>query len=178
MTDATDATDAKRAVRRSMRAVRRSVADPAARSTAIWNHVRALPAVERAGVVMAFDSIPGEPDTRRFLDWCRSVGKEVVVPAADPAAAPPDDPERIDVAVVPGVAFTAAGDRLGQGGGWYDRLLATMRCDALAVGVCFEEQLVESLPTEPHDRPVDIVVTDAGNASGGGDPPIPSARNQ
>jgi 5-formyltetrahydrofolate cyclo-ligase len=65
-----------------------------------------------------------------------------------------------DVVIVPGVGFTRAGARLGRGGGHYDRLLS--HCAATSIGVAFDIQLVDELPTEPHDRPVDLVVTPGG----------------
>ena len=164
-----------------MRALRRDIDDPDGRSSRIWDGVRDTPSVRAASVVMVFASIAGEPETASFIDWCRREGKRVILPDADPAAPPPESPEHIDVVIVPGVAFTEAGDRLGQGGGWYDRVLASVRPDCVAIGVCFVEQVVDAIPVEPHDRRVDVVVTDAigeKNASGGGDPPIPSARDQ
>ncbi len=59
------------------------------------------------------------------------------------------------LAVVPGLAWTEVGDRLGQGGGFYDRLLPQL--DAPAFGVGFDVQVVESLPLEAHDASVDRV---------------------
>ncbi len=72
------------------------------------------------------------------------------------------DPSWPDVVIAPGLAFTAARERLGQGGGWYDRFLADARADRTVIGVCFIEQIVDALPTEPHDISMDIVVTDRG----------------
>jgi 5-formyltetrahydrofolate cyclo-ligase len=59
------------------------------------------------------------------------------------------DPATVDLVVVPGVAFTLAGDRLGHGKGYYDRVLAGS--NAPTVGACFTEQIVDELPVEPHD---------------------------
>ncbi|MEX2504362.1 MAG: 5-formyltetrahydrofolate cyclo-ligase [Egicoccus sp.] len=70
------------------------------------------------------------------------------------------DPAVVDVAIVPGVAFDLAGGRLGQGGGHYDRLLATLPTTATRIGVCFGCQVVPRVPREPHDAAVDLVVTD------------------
>lgn len=109
---------------------------------------------------MAFASIPGEPDTEAFIEWCRAAGKTVVLPEDDPQT----DPVVIDVVIVPGIAFTADGRRLGQGGGWFDRFLAGIRVDCSAIGVCFDEQLLADLPTEPHDVILDAVVTESGVA--------------
>jgi 5-formyltetrahydrofolate cyclo-ligase len=67
-------------------------------------------------------------------------------------------PERVAVWIVPGLAFTPDGGRLGYGGGWYDRLLAAAAPSAAAWGVAYPFQLVEALPLEAHDRRLDGVV--------------------
>lgn len=66
--------------------------------------------------------------------------------------------ERIDLVLVPGMAFTKAGGRLGRGGGYYDRLLADPRLRAKRLGVCFDFQVLGELPLEGHDREVEEVV--------------------
>ena len=65
----------------------------------------------------------------------------------------------IDLMVVPGVAFTEEGDRLGRGKGYYDRYLSREGFRAYCVGVCYEHQVVGELPVEPHDRRMDEVVS-------------------
>jgi 5-formyltetrahydrofolate cyclo-ligase len=162
-----DIVEAKRRVRQAMRAVRRELSDQGERSELICGHLRDLEPVRRARTVMAFVPVPGEPDLATFVTWCRGEGKTVVVPEPSPTAPPPADPATVDVVLVPGVAFTAGGLRLGQGGGWYDRYLALLRDDAVAIGVCFEPQLVDDLPTEEHDAVLDLVITDAGVAVDG-----------
>lgn len=67
-------------------------------------------------------------------------------------------PTELDGVVVPLVAFDDAGNRLGYGGGNYDRLLTRIRPDAAVVGIAFEEQRVPSIPTEPHDRALRTIV--------------------
>lgn len=57
----------------------------------------------------------------------------------------------VDVALVPGLAFTVAGGRLGRGRGLYDRVLGGLRPGVPRIGVCFAEQIVEALPLAPHD---------------------------
>lgn len=114
---------------------------------------------------MVFDAVPGEPATEAFVAWCRSLGKHVVLPAADRDAPDPVDPSVPDVVIVPGLGFTATGRRLGRGGGWYDRFLAGRRADAVVIGVCFTEQVIDDVPVDVHDVPVDVVVTDAGRPS-------------
>lgn len=71
-------------------------------------------------------------------------------------------PEQLDALVVPGVAFDRRGHRLGYGGGHFDRLLARVRPGTVVVGVAFGVQVVDAVPREAHDVPVDVVVTEAG----------------
>ena len=162
----------KRALRLQMRAIRAAIAedpaDRAARSARIWARIVSfVPFAEFAQTsrVMLFDGLPTEPETEPWAAWCRDRGVEVLLPAVHGPALrvmPGDvDPGALDLVVVPGLAFTADGRRLGQGGGHYDRFLARLRPDCLTVGACFAEQLVRELPTEPHDQPVDAVATDS-----------------
>ncbi|WP_170007665.1 5-formyltetrahydrofolate cyclo-ligase [Bacillus fonticola] len=67
--------------------------------------------------------------------------------------------EHIDLLIVPGVAFTKAGERLGVGGGYYDRLLAA-HSEMTTIALCLQEQLFTSLPMEPHDQFVQHVLSD------------------
>lgn len=157
--------DRKRELRRRMRELRLTVDDVADRSVELWAHVRDEPSVRSARTIMAYEAKPGEPDSAPFLAWCRELGKHVVVPAASPDAEPPADATAIDVAIVPGLAFTPDGDRLGQGGGWYDRVLAGVRDDCTVIGVCFAAQIVDELPVDRHDRRVDLVVSELGRTA-------------
>lgn len=67
-------------------------------------------------------------------------------------------PQRIDVMVVPAVAFDSLNNRLGYGGGYYDRYLPFLRKDADVVGVIFKEQFIDYLPFEEHDRCIPTVI--------------------
>lgn len=69
-------------------------------------------------------------------------------------------PGELDAIVLPALALTPEGQRLGYGAGFYDRMLA-LHPAALSIGTCFDFELLEQLPTEAHDRGVDWVVTDA-----------------
>ncbi|MFM8885802.1 MAG: 5-formyltetrahydrofolate cyclo-ligase, partial [Chthoniobacterales bacterium] len=77
----------------------------------------------------------------------------------DPEKCPAFDPREAEIIFVPGLAFTAEGQRLGRGRGFYDRLLAALPEDILRVGVCFAEQIVADIPSEPHDKEVDVVLS-------------------
>lgn len=67
--------------------------------------------------------------------------------------------DRIDAFVCPGLAFDAQGGRLGRGRGFYDRILAGARRDAVKIGVCFAYQIVPDTFTQPHDVRMDTVVS-------------------
>ncbi len=69
-------------------------------------------------------------------------------------------PRQVAVWIVPGLAFTRSGGRLGYGGGWYDRLMVDARETASKVGVAYAFQVVDDLPHEPHDIPLTDLVTD------------------
>jgi 5-formyltetrahydrofolate cyclo-ligase len=156
MSDPMQPASAKVPIRTAMRAARRSLADRPVRSEAIWAHVQGMGAVIAAQRVLVFTAIGGEPDTAGFVDWCRSNGKQTAVPEDEV------DPAWPDIVVLPGLAFTIAGDRLGQGGGWYDRFLTEVRADCTKIGVGFDLQLVDHLPVESHDVRLDCVVTESG----------------
>ena len=79
----------------------------------------------------------------------------------EPAEADIVKPAKVEVWIIPGLAFTKDGKRLGYGGGWYDRLLASASKSARKIGVAHEFQFVENLPHEPHDIQMDGIVTDA-----------------
>ena len=68
--------------------------------------------------------------------------------------------DAIDWVLVPGLAFDAEGRRLGYGGGYYDRLLPMLRASAARVAGAFELQLVDRVPTAPHDVPIQILATE------------------
>jgi 5-formyltetrahydrofolate cyclo-ligase len=113
------------------------------------------------GVRVVFPrSIPGE----RRLAFARCDLEELVRgPLAvrePPAGAPAVDLAEVDCTVMPGVAFSLDGLRLGRGGGYYDATLEAMP-RATRIGIAFDAQVVPSLPREPHDAPLDAVVTES-----------------
>jgi len=95
-----------------------------------------------------------------FRAWRDPYGDEGLEPGPHGHLQPSAEAEEIAprMVLVPLLAFTPGGDRLGQGGGHYDRWLAA-NPDVLPIGLAWDCQLVESLPREPHDRPLRAVVT-------------------
>jgi 5-formyltetrahydrofolate cyclo-ligase len=69
---------------------------------------------------------------------------------------------QIDVFLTPGLAFDLRGGRLGNGGGFYDRVLSAKRTDAESVGITIERRVVEGIPMQDHDQRVDWLATEEG----------------
>jgi 5-formyltetrahydrofolate cyclo-ligase len=72
------------------------------------------------------------------------------------------EPERIDFVVVPGRAFDKKGNRLGRGGGYYDKFLKSLRQDICFCALAFECQVLDDVPTDETDHPVDALITETG----------------
>ncbi len=112
------------------------------------------------GVRIAFPrAVIGE----RRLAFARSSPEDLVrgpLGAAEPPEGSPEvPPTEIACVVMPGVAFSLDGIRLGRGGGYYDSTLNKMP-NAARLGVAYDAQIVPVLPCEPHDAPLDAVVTE------------------
>lgn len=119
--------------------------------------VSATNAAFRAGKAVAFPRVAGgDLVLHRVSDWTALAPGAFGIEEPSPQA-PTVDPDDVDMAVVPGLAWTRDGDRLGQGGGFYDRLLP--RVAGATVGVGFDRQLLGGVPLEPHDVAVDRVMT-------------------
>ena len=127
-----------------------------------------------ASVVALFVSLPDEPETRPLIKEL-SLTHTVVLPVIygdemefyrytpdemhigaygieEPSTRlQPVQPQEIDLMFVPGVAFTRRGARLGRGKGYYDKYMSHDSFVARCVGYCYDKQLVDDIPTEPHD---------------------------
>lgn len=104
---------------------------------------------------------PGRP--LLFRRWTPGAA---LVPGVFGTRVPGEDaePVRPEALIVPLLAFTDRGERLGYGGGFYDRTLAALRAEggAFAVGFAFAAQRLDALPLEPTDEPLDLVATEMG----------------
>jgi 5-formyltetrahydrofolate cyclo-ligase len=92
--------------------------------------------------------------------------------APDVTRSQPIEPIAVDCVIYPGVAFTKGLARLGQGGGYYDRLSTKIADNCARIGVCFEAQLVDELPQQTHDAKVHWVVTEVTVYPYVPDPPV------
>ncbi|MFA9462420.1 5-formyltetrahydrofolate cyclo-ligase [Thiohalorhabdus methylotrophus] len=77
-------------------------------------------------------------------------------------------PEDLDFVIVPGVGFDRTGGRMGNGQGYYDRLLERVRPDAPLVAICYEAQIFDKIPVDDHDVYMDKIVTEEGVFNGKG----------
>lgn len=182
-----DVAAAKRAARARAREARDSVAVAERRlaAQALSHSLLELPELEIARVVLAYAALPSEIDPAPAVWRLRARGAAIAYPRieapgvlgihlvgheleliagpfglAQPSQhAPRAARDSVDAVIVPGVAFDDCGRRLGYGGGYYDRLLPTLRPDCLRIGVAFDEQLLEEIPSEDHDATVHLVVT-------------------
>jgi 5-formyltetrahydrofolate cyclo-ligase len=147
----------KARLRAELREMRRAVPEQDRLSVQICQAVAALDIWPETGAtVMAYTAITGEPDLAQLLTWCAARGDRIIFPEQSP------DPRDADIVILPGVAFSPSGTRLGQGGGWYDRFLEAARTDCVRVGVAFAAQIIDDLPLEAHDMAVHHVVTEQG----------------
>jgi 5-formyltetrahydrofolate cyclo-ligase len=78
----------------------------------------------------------------------------------NPARCKPVPLQKIDIAIIPGLAFDEKGARIGSGRGYYDRFIPDLPPTTRKVALAFEEQIVPQVPTESHDKHVDIIITD------------------
>lgn len=135
--------------------------DRAVWSTAICRRVLEHDAWIKSAAVVLFSPMRGEPDIAPLAVAAHDAGKQVVIiPSNIRDEATLQLPFAPEVIVVPGLAFSGDGHRLGRGGGFYDRLLAGRARGAFKFGVCFRFQLGPSIPHEQHDISLDVVVTD------------------
>ena len=150
----------------------------------IRDAVLAAPQVQMAGTIAAYYSVGTEPDTRGLvyalwkrgsyvllpllrpdgdLDWASYEGPDSLVAGPRGLREPGEPPRgvdavaRADVVLVPALAVDASGNRLGRGGGSYDRALARVGGQVPTIALLYDDELVPSVPVEPHDRPVRAV---------------------
>jgi 5-formyltetrahydrofolate cyclo-ligase len=177
--------DDKHALRKRYRAIRSAIPEieRVARSDRLAQQLLALPVFEQASSVFVYVSSGSEVQTLKLIAGLLGQGKTIAVPRVlpEPGVMQPivfdslDDfapgrfgileptthealAETPDITIVPGLAFTATGGRLGQGGGYYDRYLA-QHPTTHTIGLCFMEQLVETLPIADNDIPMDEVMS-------------------
>lgn len=117
------------------------------------------PLVEQLSATMSVLLPRVEGDVMNFYSYEKGALASGAYGIAEPQGGLPVGACEIDAIVVPGVAFTLNGGRMGRGKGYYDKYLSQNDFTALKIGVCYREQLVPELPLEPHDIRMDVVVS-------------------
>ena len=147
----------------------------------VFNTIKAMPIWQRAQHILCYWSLPDELPTHESVNRWLADGKNIYLPRVkgdDLEIVPYHGPESLDdnnkfhigepvgdavdpscleLIIVPAVALDAKRNRLGRGKGYYDRLLSVTDCPT--IGVACEFQLVDEVPVEAHDRPLDCIVT-------------------
>lgn len=169
-----------------------SIREIAEKSAAITRWLCSLKQYADARTVTAYMSYRNEVSTEAFIRTCLSQGKRVAIPKVrkvpdlalelyevkdvdkdvipgykgipEPNASVLEavDPQDIDLAVIPGLAFNHDRHRIGYGAGFYDRFLATLRPDCLKIGIAYQMQLTSQIAAEKHDIAMDMVITENG----------------
>ncbi len=133
----------------------------AARSEVICRRIVESAVWRDAESVLLFSPIRSEPDIAPVGAVAIEAGKRIaIMPTTLRNESQLELAFVPDLVLVPGLAFTPAGQRLGRGGGFYDRLLTGRATGAYKLGICFASQLLQSIPTEEHDAVLDAVITD------------------
>jgi 5-formyltetrahydrofolate cyclo-ligase len=164
VSDAADIAAQKTATRAAMLAQLRAMApeERTARSEVICRRIIESEAWREAQRLLLFSPIRTEPDIAPVGAAATDAGKRIsIMPTTLRNESQLELPFIPDLVLVPGLAFTRAGHRLGRGGGFYDRLLTGRAKDACKLGICFASQLLDSVPTEDHDAVLDAVISDA-----------------
>lgn len=152
----------------------------------ILSYLIKMPVFKKSKVIMVYLSFKNEVDTFKLIELMLEENKTVVVPYTNKEenilipsilkdlgsslsknpfgylepkkdTLDPINPEDIDLVIVPGLAFDKIGNRVGYGGGYYDRLLK--KTNAIKVAVAYDFQVFARVPTSKHDIPVDYIVT-------------------
>lgn len=170
-------------IRRRVKA-RKNLLEPQERHEAarrVFNRIEQMAAFVMANRILIYNSLPDELSTKEFIErWAtrktfylpRVNGLDLEILPYSPESShkgafgiiEPDgsdihDITEMEMIIVPGVAYDRTGSRIGRGRGFYDRLLC--RSNAMSVGVAYDFQIFDAIPTEPHDVAVDWVVCES-----------------
>ena len=171
----------KRALRNRMKALRAELPDRAERDKRIFDNLFSFPAFARAESVFIYCSLAEEADTRGIICALLEQGKRVYLPRTDGKAMSAvryaggalregrfgvsepigeETADKPDVCILPLLAADGQFHRLGYGGGYYDRYFSQGKSDVLKIGICYDFQIADEVPSEEHDVLLDALVTD------------------
>lgn len=158
------------------------------RSQTISNSLYKTEYYKKAKTIMAFINFGSEINTRYIVENSINLGKSIVIPITVPETrelkvsklldyselevghynilTPKEEflrfvePSTIDLVLVPGLIFSKNGYRIGYGGGYYDRFLSKLDSDVTKIGIGFDLQVQDQVPTDKYDIPVDFILTE------------------
>jgi 5-formyltetrahydrofolate cyclo-ligase len=183
-----DIAETKKELRRQMRQTLKETCedDRSAASAVMATCLLTSPLWQCAQQVMLFSSTPTEPSTQALLHEAWQAGKKVALPRVvgpdlearlveteddlapgyldllepDDSKTKPAEPDKLQLVLVPGLAFDENGFRLGRGKGFYDRFLARLPERAIRLGCFFACQQTDTIPREKHDQRLDGILTE------------------
>ena len=171
--------ETKNSIRQQIKSLKKSISESNKKEATLLvaSAIEQLPCFKLASKILLYHSLPDELNTHSMIDkW--SENKSIYLPRInnnDLEILPANNTElgaskiqepvgtttiplsAIDIAIIPGIAFDKSGIRLGRGKGYYDRLLC--QSEVIKVGICYDFQLYDKLPSDPHDIPMDIIIT-------------------
>lgn len=171
--------ETKNTIRQQIKELKRSISESnkIEATNKVASAIEQLPYFKSASNILLYHSLPDELNTHSMInEW--GIHKSIFLPRInnndleilhadntqlgafniqEPVGSTTVPLSTIDVAIIPGIAFDKNGIRLGRGKGYYDRLLC--QCDVLKVGICYDFQLMDKLPSDTHDIPMDIIIT-------------------
>lgn len=175
----------KQALRSKTREKRKAISPDlyAKKSAVIREKLKKMPEFAAAQTIMVYVSNDEEVDTHELIKDLLAAGKKLYAPKVDGERIficrltnweqlkpgkfgilepceilNPAHPEIMDLILVPGIVFDKRGHRIGYGKGFYDSMLKAG--NGLKIGLAFSEQMVDEIPDESHDVPLDVVITD------------------
>ena len=181
-----DVREKKKELRGQIKLIKNSLSpdEKKSMSLAVQNLLLQSDIAPKAKTILLYHALPDEVDTSLLLEVMSSRhkgDKKIILPVVsgdilllkeyvpqnlmpgynkimEPVSDECIDPSEIDLAIIPGVAFDRKCNRMGRGKGFYDKLLPHLNC--LTVGLAFPFQIVENIPCESFDKPLDMVFTD------------------
>lgn len=162
----------------------------ASKSESIFNRLASSPMFVKSKNVMVYMDFKNEVRTHLIIDYLLKNEKRTVVPITisgtrnmilsqlldpnkelernsygipepKPQYVRKVNPELLDLVIVPGVAFDIGGYRIGYGGGYYDAFFNKLEKPIISIALAFDLQIIESVPVEDHDRPVNYIFTES-----------------
>ncbi len=171
--------ETKDSIRQQIKNLKKSISESNKKEATLLvaSAIEQLPCFKSASNILLYHSLPDELNTHNMINkW--SASKSIFLPRInnynleilhanntqlgafniqEPVGSTTVPLSTIDIAIIPGIAFDINGIRLGRGKGYYDRLLCQNK--VIKIGICYDFQLYNELPSAPHDIPMDIIIT-------------------